>query len=335
MITNIETLTQTLMAPGKGILAADESEKTMKSRLELINVPNTEENGRRFRNLLFTAPDLDKYISGVILHDATMRHKSDGGVFFPHLLESKGIIPGIKVDAGVELFPNFPNEEISHGLDGLRVRLREYYELGARFTKWRSVIRISDTTPNDVVLHANAQVLAHYAGIVQEHHMVPIVEPEVLYDGTHTLEKSRDVIERTLSILFDTLKAFKVSLPGLILKTSMALPGKEAGLPLVPQAVALETMRALKNTVPENIGGIVFLSGGQSPVEATANLNAIMSMGKLPWPVSFSYSRAVEEPVLEAWQGEDARVHEAQRAFLHRLSLNVSARKGAYKKEME
>lgn len=331
----IEDIAKALMVQGKGILAADESERTMKSRLESIGVTATEENGRRFRDVLFTAPNMEEYVSGVIMFDASIRHNSDNGVSFSRLLESKGVIPGIKVDMGVEPFPNFANEEISHGLDGLRLRLKEYYELGARFTKWRSVIRISETTPSTVVLHANAQVLAHYAGIVQEQNMVPIVEPEVLYDGTHTIERSEEVITQTLSILFDTLKAFRISLPGLILKTSMALPGKETKTPNDPHAVALHTVRALKEAVPKETAGIVFLSGGQTPVQATENLNAIGGLGALPWPLTFSYSRAVEEPVLEAWRGNDEQKEEAQHAFTHRLALNVAARKGVYKKEME
>lgn len=335
MLTSVEDIAKLMMHPGKGILAADESESTMKKRLDSISVPATEENGRRFRDLLFTTPHLEEYLSGVILFDATIRQNSDKGINFSRLLESKGIIPGIKVDKGTELLPNFPKEEISHGLDGLRVRLREYYELGARFTKWRSVIRIGDDTPSDVALHANAQVLAHYAGIVQEQKMVPMVEPEVLFDGTHTLERSGEALERTLTTLFDALKAFRVSLKGLVLKTSMALPGRDSGIPLDHHAIALETVKVLKRTVPEETAGIVFLSGGQTPVQATENLNAIAGLGKLPWPVTFSYSRAIEEPVLEVWKGMDQNVEEAQKALLHRLALNVAARKGTYKKEME
>lgn len=335
MISTIEDIAKAMMTPGKGILAADESERTMKGRLESINVPTTEENGRRFRDLLFTTPHLEEYLSGVILFDATIRQNSDKGINFSRLLESKGIIPGIKVDKGTEPFPNFPREEISHGLDGLRVRLKEYYELGARFTKWRSVIRIGDDMPTEISLHANAQVLAHYAAIVQEQKMVPMVEPEVLFDGTHTLERSAEVLGRTLSALFYALKAFRVSLKGLVLKTSMALPGHESGIPLNPHAIALETVKVLREVVPEETAGIVFLSGGQTPVQATENLNAIAGLGKLPWPLTFSYSRAIEEPVLEVWKGMDKNVEEAQKALMHRLALNVAAREGTYKKEME
>jgi fructose-bisphosphate aldolase class I len=340
MIPTIEKLTEALMVPGKGILAADESASTVAKRLGSIELPDTEENERAFRNVLFTTPNLNEYLSGVILYDATMHRKTDTGLAFPFYLESKGIMPGIKVDKGVDSFPNAPEERISRGLDGLDARLKEYYALGARFTKWRSVIRISDETPTKVVLNANAHVLAQYAAIVQSNHMVPIVEPEVIFDEKytlekHTLERSAEVLTETLSILFETLTAYKVSLKGLILKTSMALPGRDSGIAIVPDAVAVETVKALKTAVPSETGGIVFLSGGQTPVEATQNLNAIASMGKQPWPMTFSYSRALEEPVLLAWKGLDENKTTAQQALLKRLSLNVAARNGAYKNELE
>lgn len=334
MNQNLENIAKALVAPDKGILAADESGSTMSKRLASIHVEDSEENGRRFRELLFTTPQVEEYLSGVILFDATIRQSDNTGLAFPRLLESKGIIPGIKVDKGLEALPNFPAEEISHGLDGLRERLQEYYELGARFTKWRSVIRISDETPTDSALRANAHVLAYYASIVQEKNMVPMVEPEVLFDGTHTLEHSAEVLQRTLSILFETLQAYKVSLSGLILKTSMALPGSESGIALDPVAIARETVRVLKETVPAETAGVVFLSGGQTPVQATENLNAIAQIGNMPWPVTFSYSRALEEPVLEAWRGLDENTETAQKALQHRLALNVAARKGEYVSEV-
>lgn len=335
MIPTIQTLAKSLMTPGKGILAADESESTMSKRLISIGVPDNDENGRRFRDLLFTAPNVEEYLSGVILFDATIRQASNSGVQFSRLLESNGIMPGIKVDRGLQPFPNFPQEEISHGLDGLRERLVEYYGLGARFTKWRSVIRITDDIPSDAVLRANAHVLAYYAAIVQENHMVPMVEPEVLFEGTHTLERSGEVLHKTLKYLFEELNAYKVELSGLVLKTSMALPGNESGIALEPLPIARETAKVLKDVVPFSTAGVVFLSGGQTPVQATENLNAIAQMGTFPWPLTFSYSRALEEPVLEAWRGLDENIEVAQKALLHRLSLNVTARKGEYKKEME
>jgi len=335
MVPTIEELAKQMMMPGKGIVAADESERTMNKRLASINVPETEENGRRFRQLLFTSPGLEQYVSGVILYDATIRQTTDAGVPMAHVLEKQGILPGIKVDMGLEALPNFEGEEVSHGLDGLRERLKEYYEFGARFTKWRSVIRITDDLPSETALEANAHVLAHYAALVQEAHMVPMVEPEVLFDGTHTLDRSAEVLEATLATLFDALERYRVVLPGLVLKTSMALPGKESGIALEAPDIARETVHALKAAVPKETAGVVFLSGGQTPVQATENLNAIAQADALPWPVTFSYSRALEEPVLEAWQGEDDNVDAAQQAFLHRLALNVAARKGTYRTEME
>lgn len=335
MIPTLDSIARSLLAPDKGILAADESAASMGKRLKSIGVVDNEENGRRFRELLFTTPYVEEYLSGIILFDATIRQSDSAGMAFARLLETKGIISGIKVDKGLEPLPNFPNEEISHGLDGLRERLNEYYELGARFTKWRSVIRISDETPSDTALRANAHVLAYYAAIVQEHNMVPMVEPEVLFEGTHTLERSTEVLHKTLTILFETLQSYKVSLPGLILKTSMALPGSTSGIALESRDIARETVRVLKEAVPATTAGIVFLSGGQTPVQATENLNAIAQIGAMPWPVTFSYSRALEEPVLEAWRGLDENVEVAQKALHHRLSLNVAARKGMYKKEME
>jgi fructose-bisphosphate aldolase class I len=323
------------MTPGKGILAADESVTTMNKRLAAVGVAETSEMARQYRDVLFTTQDLGNYLSGVILFDETIRQNANDTTPFAHLLEMKGVMPGIKVDQGLIPLPNFPNEEVSVGLDGLDARLDEYYSMGARFTKWRSVIRISDTTPTDTALHANAHVLARYAAIVQAHNMVPMVEPEVLYDGTHTIEKSAAVIKKTLSVLFDTLIAYRVSLPGLILKTSMALPGKESGTPLHAPDVARETIAALKESVPTQTGGIVFLSGGQTPVQATENLNAMAQNKNLPWPITFSYSRAIEEPVLDAWRGKESNRARAQEALLHRLKLNAAARAGTYTRGME
>lgn len=323
------------MASGRGILAADESVTTMNKRLAVVGVPETSESARQYRDVLFTTPDLGDYLSGVILFDETIRQSANDGTPFPHLLEQKGVMPGIKVDQGLVPLPNFPNEEVSVGLDGLDARLDEYYALGARFTKWRSVIRISDTTPTDTVLRANAHVLARYAVTVQAHNMVPMVEPEVLFDGTHTIERSAEVLRKTLGILFDELIAYRVSLPGLILKTSMALPGKESGTPVHAPDVARETITALKESVPALTGGVVFLSGGQTPVQATENLNAMAQNKNLPWPMTFSYSRAIEEPVLDAWRGDERRRSEAQSALTKRLKLNVSARQGIYSSHME
>jgi fructose-bisphosphate aldolase class I len=335
MNQTIGKISQTLMESNKGILAADESKSTMSKRLASIDVEDTEENGRRFRDLLFTTPDVEKYLSGVILFDTTIRQTTSDGTPFAEYLASKGIVPGIKVDKGLQPLPNFPDEEISHGLDSLREDLKEYYALGARFTKWRSVIRIGDELPTDTALRANAHVLAYYASIVQENNMVPMVEPEVLFDGKHTLPQSAEALRRTLSILFETLSAYRVSLPSLILKTSMALPGRESGIALDPRQIAEETVLVLKDTVPSNVGGVVFLSGGQTPLQATQNLNAIGKMGEMYWPLTFSYSRALEEPVLEVWKGLDNNRVLAQQAFLHRLELSALARSGQYIEDME
>jgi len=335
MFTPLKRVAQALVARNKGILAADESTHTMNKRLASIGVSETSESGRQFREILFTTPGIEQYVSGIILFDETIRQATYDGVPFSRLLENKGILPGIKVDRGLEPLPNFPDEQVSTGLDGLGTRLDEYYELGARFTKWRSVIRIGKDLPTNTALRANAFVLARYAATVQEHHMVPMVEPEVLFDGDHTLAQSHDVLLATLAIVFEELVAHHVDLAGVILKTSMALPGKDSGMPLDPLEVARATVHALREAVPTTVAGIVFLSGGQTPVQATENLYAIAALGKQPWPITFSYSRALEEPVLSAWMGADRNIPEAQEVFAKRLKLNVAARNATYRKDME
>ena len=335
MVPTIQDIARKLMAPGKGILAADESVRTMNTRLSAVEVEETPEMARQYRDVLFSTDGLGDHLSGVILFDQTIRQMSNSRTPFARLLEEKGVMPGIKVDLGLVQLPGFPNEEVSIGLDDLDRRLDEYYEFGARFTKWRSVIRISDTTPTDTALQANAHVLARYAAIVQAHSMVPMIEPEVLFDGTHTIERSAQVIEDTLKATFAQMNAYRISLPGLILKTSMALPGKESGKEMRAPDVARETVHALRASVPKETAGIVFLSGGQTPRQATENLNAIANSSNLPWPVTFSYSRAIEEPVLAAWRGKEENRSRAQQALLHRLKLNASAREGKYSATME
>lgn len=332
---SISEIAEQLMALGKGILAADESASTMEKRFAPIGVESTPENDRRYRDLLFTAPGIEKYLSGVILFDETIRQCSDEGTLFPLLLARRGILPGIKVDLGLTPLAPGSGEEVSIGLDTLEVRMREYIERGAHFTKWRSVIHVGDGVPTRTALEENARVLATYARIVQDMHVVPMVEPEVLFDGTHTLERSGIVIRDTLAALFDALREHGVLLQGLILKTSMALPGKESGEALEPEAIARETLAALRASVPETVGGVVFLSGGQTPVEATENLQAIAAVGEEPWPLSFSYSRAIEEPVLAVWCGRDTERTTAQKTLLRRLELNALARAGAYRADME
>ncbi len=327
---SISEIAEEMMAAGKGILAADESASTMVKRFAPITIEQTPENDRRYRNLLFTTPGIETYLSGVILFDETIRQTSDDGVPFPQLLADRGILPGIKVDQGHRPLAGHPGEEVSHGLDGLAERLEEYVGLGAHFTKWRSVIHIADGLPSEEALRANAEVLAAYAATVQAHHMVPMVEPEVLFDGTHTLARSGDVLRATLRALFAALAERKVLLQGLVLKTSMALPGRGSGVPLEPAAIAAETIAALRESVPAEVAGIVFLSGGQTPTQATENLNAIATLGEQPWPLTFSYSRAIEEPVLAAWNGQDERVADAQQVLLRTLAQNVAAREGRY-----
>lgn len=323
------------MGEGKGILAADASAGSMNKRLREVGVEEDEESRRRYRQLLFSTPELTNYVSGVILYDGTMRQSTDDGEPFGLMLERLGMIPGIKVDKGKVDLPNFSGEQVTEGLDGLGMRLDEYYELGARFTKWRAVIHIGDGLPTPEALRANAHALARYAALVEETHMVPIIEPEVLLDGDHSIETCGEVLQTTLATVFEELMMYRVSLNSTILKTSMVLPGKDSGIKATPQEVARETVRTLVASVPATTAGVVFLSGGQEPIEATENLQAIAQLGKQPWPMTFSYSRALQEPVLEAWRGSDKNTHEAQQAFLHRLACNVAAREGRYAAEME
>lgn len=333
-----------MMTPGKGILAADESNASMNKHLKNVGVEETEEMRKVYRDLLMTTPDFEKYISGVILYDETIRQNSISGVPFWQLLERKGVLPGIKVDKGLRPLQNFPGEQITEGLDGLSERLNEYYAMGARFAKWRAVIPVKKGLPTDEGLHALSHALTRYAMLCQEAHIVPMVEPEVLLDDPtfpedddHTIAECREVIERTMYALFSELKKYRVDLTGLILKTSMALPGKN-----IPRdgetntlAIARETAQALKATVPPEVAGVVFLSGGQTPQESTEHLDAIAKLGPFPWPLTFSYSRAVEIPVLEAWRGDAKNVGAAQAAFQKRLSLNSLAQGGKYHRDME
>jgi fructose-bisphosphate aldolase, class I len=333
----LRSIAQAMVAPGKGILAADESTSTIKKRFDAIKVESSEENRRFYRELLFTAKGCEKHISGVILYDETIRQSAGDGTTFPKLLASKGIVPGIKVDAGAKDLPGFPGEKITEGLDGLRERLIEYHELGARFAKWRAVIDI-DTgkgVPTDYALAANAAALARYAALCQEQGIVPIVEPEVLMDGAHTLETCYQVTSRTLQLVFDELYRARVDLPGMILKPNMVIAGKKCAKQASAAEIAVETVRCFRHHVPAAVPGIVFLSGGQSEAEATANLSAMNALGKHPWELSFSYGRALQQSVLDAWRGKKENKEAAQRAYLHRCKLNGAARSGAYKPAME
>jgi len=333
---NLEGVARKLVAPGKGILAADESLGTMEKRLKSIDVPSSEENRRAFREVLFTTKGAGDFISGVILFDETIRQKTRDGRAFVKALEEQGIIPGIKVDKGTKAMANFPGEKITEGLDGLRERLTEYrQQLSARFTKWRAVITIGDGIPTRSCIDTNAELLARYAALSQEADLVPIVEPEVLMDGTHTIERQFEVTERTLRSVFQALAVHRVVLEAMLLKPNMVVSGKECPQQASVQEVAEATVRCMKRVVPAAVPGLVFLSGGQSDLQATEHLNAMNRLEGLPWQLSFSYGRALQAPVLKAWKGDAANVAAAQQAFHHRAWCNSQARFGKYTEEME
>ncbi len=334
-IERLEEVARALVPPGKGILAADESLGTIKKRFERASVASTEENRRAYRELLFTASGIEAFISGVILFDETIRQATRDGVPFPEVLAEKGILPGIKVDQGTKELAGFPGEKITEGLDGLRERLVEYRGLGARFAKWRAVIEIGPGVPTRAGLVANAHALARYAALCQEEDLVPIVEPEVLMDGEHDLERCAEVTEETLRQVFFALAEHRVHLEGILLKPNMVLPGKSSPRRASVEEVAEATVRSLRRVVPVAVPGIIFLSGGQRPVEATEHLNAMNAMGPHPWELSFSYGRALQDPVLEAWRGEEKNAPKAQKAFHHRSKCNGAARSGKYSERME
>jgi fructose-bisphosphate aldolase class I len=324
-----------MVARGKGVLAADESSGTCETRFKTINTPCTEENRRAYRGLLFTTPGVEKFVSGVILFDETLRQKTDDGMLFPDYLAQKGILPGIKVDAGAKNLALCPGEKVTEGLDGLRERLAAYFKLGARFAKWRAVITIGDGLPSHACLYANAHALARYAALCQEASIVPMIEPEVLLDGDHSIERCEEVTEATLRATYAAIAAYNVSVEHLILKTSMVVSGKANARQAGVDEVAERTLRVLKRTVPAAQPGIVFLSGGQSDVAATAHLNAMSAMKGLPWPLTFSYSRALQNPALQTWKGQAANAAAAQRAFYHRAHMNGLAAEGKWKPELE
>jgi fructose-bisphosphate aldolase class I len=324
-----------MVAKGRGILAADESSGTCEIRFKTINTPCTEENRRAYRGLLFTTPGAEQFISGVILYDETTRQKTNDGVLFPEYLAGKGILPGIKVDTGAKNLALCPGEKVTEGLDALRERLAAYFKQGARFAKWRAVITIGDGIPSHACLYANAHALARYAALCQEASIVPMIEPEVLLDGGHTIERCEEVTEATLRATYAALAAHNVSFEHTILKASMVVSGKGCTRQAAVEEVAERTVRVLKRTVPAAQPGVVFLSGGQSDVAATAHLNAMASMKGLPWPLTFSYSRALQNPALNAWKGQSANAGPAQRAFHHRAQMNGLAAQGRWKPELE
>ncbi|MBI2357915.1 MAG: fructose-bisphosphate aldolase class I [Deltaproteobacteria bacterium] len=331
----LETVARALVPKGKGILAADESSGTIKRRFDSIKLESTEENRRAYRDMLFTTQGIEEFISGVILYDETIRQKARDGRSFPAVLSQKGIIPGIKVDKGTIDLPGFPDEKVTEGLDGLRGRLAEYRELGARFAKWRAVITIGAGIPSRICIEANAHALARYAALCQEAGLAPIVEPAVLIAGDHTIERCEEAEEATLRCVFSELLEHRVALEGMLLKPSMVLSGKECPKQASVEEVATATMRCLRRVVPAAVPGIVFLSGGQSAERATEHLNAMNGMDSHPWEVSFSYARALQDPALKAWKGEAANVSAAQKVFYHRARCNGAARYGKYSKQME
>lgn len=335
-IGELEAVARSLVAPGKGILAADESGPTIEKRFRGIDVPSTEENRRAYRDLLFSTRGISEYISGVILYDETIRQRASDGTPFPALLDRVGIVPGIKVDGGAKALAGFPGEKVTEGLDGLRGRLEEYRGLGARFAKWRAVIDVGSGIPTPYCIRANAHALARYAALCQEAGLAPIVEPEVLMDGDHTIGRCEEVTTEVLSRVYAELAAHRVRLEGTLLKPNMVVAGKKCSAQADAAAVAERTIRTLKATVPPAVPGIVFLSGGQNPRQATEHLNAMNARGGAhPWELSFSYGRALQEPVLKAWKGSPGNVAAAQRAFLHRSMLNGAARAGRYAPSME
>jgi fructose-bisphosphate aldolase class I len=331
----LETMARALAAKGKGLLAADESFPTITKRFEALGMESTEETRRAYRELLFTTRGIEEFISGVILFDETIRQKAGDGRSFVEVLKGKGIIPGIKVDKGTVSMPGFPGEKITAGLDGLGERLADYRDLGAEFAKWRAVITIGPGTPTRANRIANAHGLALYAALSQEAGLVPVVEPEVLMDGDHDITSCEEATEDTLAAVFSALRDYRVKLEGMLLKPNMVLPGKKSPQQSSVEEVAETTLRCLRKTVPAAVPGIMFLSGGQSPEQATLHLNAMNKMGPHPWEISFSYARALQEPPMKTWKGSAANVAAAQMQFYHRARCNSEARYGRYSEQTE
>lgn len=332
----LQATAKAMMADGKGVLAMDESNGTCNKRFQQRGIPTTEEKRRAYRELLVTIPNLNEYVSGAILYDETIRQSTKDGVPFPKLMQSNGMIPGIKVDTGAKELAGHPNEKVTEGLDGLRDRIAEYYKMGARFAKWRAVITIGDGIPSQACIESNAHALARYASLCQEGGLVPIVEPEVLIDGNHTIERCYEVTEQTLIAVFDQLHLLDVALDQMILKPSMVVPGKDCPQQASVEEVADATIKCLLDCVPASVPGIAFLSGGQSMERSSAHLNAMNAKYKqLPWRVTFSYARAIQQPALDNWKGEDANVEKSQKLSLHRAKCNSAASMGQYSEEME
>ncbi len=333
----LTTTAQAMMQAGKGLLAMDESNSTCNKRFALLGVPQTEEARRTWRELILTTPGLGEFISGTILYDETIHQSKNDGTSFVKVQTEAGIIPGIKVDAGAKDLAGHPGEKITEGLDGLRERLSEYRQMGARFAKWRAVITIGESIPSRGCLEANGHALARYAALCQESGLVPIVEPEVLMDGDHTLEQCARVTAAALHTVFCQLYRQRVLLEGMILKPNMVLPGKACPKQAGVEEVADATVSCLLRAVPAAVPGVAFLSGGQDPELASARLNAmnLRWRSKMPWVLTFSYSRAIQQPALDTWKGEEINVAAAQKALYHRAQCNSMARRGEYRQEME
>ena len=339
MSERLEDIAQAMVAPGKGILAADESSGTIKKRFDSIKVESTEDRRRDYRQMLFTSKSaMRNNISGVILFDETIRQSAANGTSLVDIIKSAGSIPGIKVDAGAKDLPGHPGEKVTEGLDGLRERLKEYHKLGARFAKWRGVIDIADGAPTWGCVKANAHALARYAALCQEQKIVPIVEPEVLMDGptaSHGIDRCYEVTEWVLNAVFAELYDARVNLEGMVLKPNMIIAGNNARRKAKPEQVAEQTVRCLKATVPASVPGIAFLSGGQSDIQATQHLSLMNDMGTLPWSLTFSYGRALQAAALKAWGGKPGNVGKAQKAFTHRAKMNGLASEGKWTKAKE
>ena len=335
-MSNLENIAKQMVTPGKGILAADESSGTIKKRFDSINVESTEENRRDYREILFqTKNAMENYISGVILFDETIRQKSKNGPTLVEVISKAGSLPGIKVDTGAKDLAFNSNEKVTEGLDGLRERLIEYYNLGAKFAKWRAVITIESSIPSDLCINANAHALARYAALCQENEIVPIVEPEVLMDGAHTIDRCYEVTKRTLEVVFSELVAHGVNLKGICLKPNMVIDGTLVTDKSSPKTIAEKTISCFKEVVPEDVPGIVFLSGGQSEIEATENLDQMNKIGNLPWNLSFSYGRALQASALQAWSGKVENEETASMAFNHRAEMNSLATLGKWDAGLE
>jgi fructose-bisphosphate aldolase, class I len=333
--TELARIAQGMVTKGKGILAADESTGTIKKRFDSIKIDSTEEHRRSYREMLFTAPGVADSVSGVIMYDETIHQKTKDGIAFPQYLTQKGILPGIKVDTGAKPLAAFPGETITEGLDGLRERLMEYRQLGARFAKWRAVIDIGAGIPTWAAIKANAHALGRYAALCQENDIVPIVEPEVLMDGDHSIERCAEVTELTLATVFDELFQQRILLEGMVLKPNMVISGKQAANRATPQMVAESTLRVLKRHVPPAVPGIAFLSGGQSPTESTLHLSLMNKMGPTPWALTFSYGRALQDNALKIWGGAAGNFSAGQKEFAKRAKLNGLATSGRYAADME